>query len=97
MASTMTLNGVPNDLLPNANPVTLIIAIPMYDFAFLVQLALTNIPQYKHIRIPLLRFPAPDPQNHHRLLLRLPCNGLLRIPSIPDLRHLAMRAIRLPL
>ncbi|KAF5366603.1 hypothetical protein D9758_008971 [Tetrapyrgos nigripes] len=33
-AATMTLNGVPNDVLSNLNPISLIIFIPLCDFVF---------------------------------------------------------------
>ena len=42
-ASTMTLNGVPNDIINNLNPLTLIVLIPIMDFVVFPALRHHNI------------------------------------------------------
>jgi POT family proton-dependent oligopeptide transporter len=43
MAAAMTLNGTPNDLIQNLNPISIIVMIPIFDYVSFIQLRLLRI------------------------------------------------------
>lgn len=69
MAAAMTLNGTPNDLIQNLNPISIVILIPIFDYIIYPFLRRNGIKlQPRQARCDWLR-------------VRWPFNGLRRCSS----------------
>lgn len=106
MSATMELNGVPNDLINNLNPVTLVIFIPIFDFFVYPAIRKAGF-QFTPIKRITMGKPLPLQRMKISLLTtaRFPhrlrrhdlrhCDPVLHLPEIAMSRHRSQQRHRL--
>ena len=85
-AATMQLNGVPNDIVQNLDPLAVLILIPIHEIIIwpgLRRLGVSASPRADPSLISLRRH--ANPEDHRRLLLRCPGHALRSFSASEDL------------